>query len=137
PPPPPPPPAAVPPPPPPPPAKELVLKGVNFETASAKLRPESTAVLDGVAATIAQCHCSEVDIRGYTDSVGKPEFNQKLSERRANAVKDYLESHGVAAGILTAKGFGEENPIADNKTAKGRAENRRVTVQFSAPVTAH
>jgi OmpA-OmpF porin, OOP family len=112
-----------------------VLKGVNFETASAKLRPESTAILDGVAATIQQCHCSRVDIRGYTDSVGKPEYNQKLSERRAIAVKDYLESHGVAPGILTAQGYGEENPLADNKSVKGRAENRRVTVQFSAPAS--
>lgn len=110
-----------------------MLKGVNFETASAKLRPESTAILDGVASTIQRCHCSKVDIRGYTDSVGKPEYNQKLSERRAIAVKDYLESHGVPAGILTAQGFGEENPIASNKTAKGREENRRVTVQFAAP----
>jgi outer membrane protein OmpA-like peptidoglycan-associated protein len=48
-------------------------------------------------------------------------------------VKDYLESHGVSAGILTAQGFGEESPVADNKTAGGRAENRRVTVQFTAP----
>jgi OOP family OmpA-OmpF porin len=114
----------------------MVLKGVNFETASAKLRPESTSILDGVASTIQQCHCSKVDIRGYTDSVGKPDYNQKLSERRANAVKDYLESHGVPPGIVTAQGFGEENPIASNKTADGRAENRRVTVQFSAPVGA-
>jgi outer membrane receptor protein involved in Fe transport len=136
-PPPPPPPAAVPaplpPPPPPPPAREQVLKGVNFETNSAKLRSESESVLDGVASTIKQCGCSKVDIRGYTDSVGKPEYNQKLSERRAIAVKDYLESHGVRPGILTAQGFGEENPIASNKTVDGRAENRRVTVQFSAP----
>ncbi len=110
-----------------------MLKGVTFETGSAKLTAESTAILDGVAATIQRCHCSQVDIRGYTDSVGKPEFNQKLSERRAIAVKDYLESHGVPAGILIAQGFGEENPLADNKTTKGRAENRRVTVQFTAP----
>ena len=127
-------PAPLPPPPPPPPAREMVLKGVNFETDSAKLRPESASILDGVASTIQHCHCSKVDIHGYTDSVGKPEYNQKLSERRANAVKDYLESHGVPPGILTAQGFGEENPIATNKTAGGRAENRRVTVQFSAPV---
>jgi outer membrane receptor protein involved in Fe transport/outer membrane protein OmpA-like peptidoglycan-associated protein len=123
--------------PPPPPVREQVLKGVNFETGSAKLRTESTAILDGVAATIAQCHCSKVDIRGYTDSVGKPPFNQKLSERRANAVKDYLEAHGVAPGILTAEGLGEANPIADNRTANGRAENRRVTVQFTTTVTSH
>jgi OOP family OmpA-OmpF porin len=50
-------------------------------------------------------------------------------------VKDYLESHGVQAGILTAQGFGEDHPIADNKTAKGRAENRRVTVEFETTVT--
>ena len=110
-----------------------MLQGVTFETNSAKLRPESTAILDGVVARIQGCHCSRVDIRGYTDSVGKPEYNQKLSERRANAVKDYLEAHGVANGILSAQGFGEENPIASNKTAEGRAANRRVTVRFSAP----
>ena len=79
---------------------------------------------------IERCHCSHVDIRGYTDSVGKPEYNQKLSERRANAVKDYLEAHGVAAGVLSAQGFGEENPIASNATKEGRAANRRVTVRF-------
>jgi OOP family OmpA-OmpF porin len=112
-----------------------VLKGVNFQTGSAKLRPESTETLDALAPRIEKCHCSEVDIRGYTDSTGPSEFNHKLSEQRAIAVKDYLESHGAPAGILTAKGFGEENPIASNKTPSGRAENRRVTVQFVAPVT--
>jgi len=122
-----------PPPPPPPPVQEEVLQGVTFETNSAKLRPESASILDGVAARIERCHCSHVDIRGYTDSVGKPEYNQKLSERRANSVKDYLETHGVAAGILSAQGFGEENPIASNATKEGRAANRRVTVRFTAP----
>jgi outer membrane protein OmpA-like peptidoglycan-associated protein len=110
-----------------------VLQGVTFETNSAKLRPESLSILDGVAVRIERCHCSHVDIRGYTDSVGKPEYNQKLSERRANSVKDYLEAHGVGAGILGAQGFGEENPIASNATKEGRAANRRVTVRFMAP----
>jgi outer membrane protein OmpA-like peptidoglycan-associated protein len=132
-PPPPPEPAPPPPPPPPPPAREMVLKGVTFETNSDRLRPESTSTLEGVASTIRQCQCSKVSIRGYTDSTGTAEYNQKLSEKRAIAVKDYLESHGVPAGILAAEGFGEENPIATNKTAEGRAENRRVTVQFTAP----
>jgi len=125
--------APPPPPPPPPPPQEEVLQGLTFETNSAKLRPESASILDGVATRIERCHCSHVDIRGYTDSVGKPEYNQKLSERRANSVKDYLEAHGVAAGILSAQGFGEENPIASNATKEGRAANRRVTVRFSAP----
>lgn len=128
-------PAAPPPPPapaaaPPPPAAEVVLKGVNFETASAKLKPESTTVLDAAVANIKKCNCGRVEIRGYTDSVGKPEYNQKLSERRASAVKDYLVAHGIAADMLTAQGFGEEHPIASNATPAGRAENRRVTVQF-------
>ena len=117
------------------PAEELVLKGVNFETASAKLKPESTKILDGVAATIKKCNCSKVDIRGYTDSVGKAEYNRRLSEHRAIAVKDYLEAHGVAKGVLTAQGLGPDSPIASNATAAGRAENRRVTVQFTAPVS--
>lgn len=122
-----------PPPPPPPVVQEEVLQGVTFVTGSAKLRPESASILDGVAERIERCQCSHVDIRGYTDSTGKAEFNQQLSERRANAVKDYLEAHGVPAGVLSAEGFGEENPIADNKTAEGRAANRRVTVRFMAP----
>jgi outer membrane protein len=124
--------AVVPPPPPPPapPTQELVLKDVTFATGSAKLLPGSEATLSGVAKTIQQCGCKKVDIRGYTDSVGKPASNQKLSENRAQAVKAYLEAHGVAAGVLTAQGFGEENPVASNKTADGRAKNRRVTVQF-------
>jgi outer membrane protein len=130
-------PAAPPPPvtPPPPPAAETVLKGVNFETASAKLKPESTAILDNLVTTIKRCQCSKVLIRGYTDSVGKPEYNKKLSERRALAVKDYLIEHAVSADILAAEGYGEENPVASNSTAQGRAENRRVTVQFTAPAS--
>ena len=122
-----------PPPPPPPPAQEEVLQGVTFETGSAKLRPESASILDGVVTRIERLHGVHVDIRGYTDSVGKPEYNQKLSERRANSVKDYLEAHGVPSGVVSAQGFGEENPLASNATKEGRAENRRVTIRFTAP----
>lgn len=126
--------AAAPPPAPAQPApQELILKGVDFETASANLRPESTTILDGVADTVKRCNCSGVEIRGYTDSVGDAGYNQKLSEARANAVKEYLEGHGVPSGVLTAHGYGEDNPVASNSSAQGRSENRRVTVQFSAP----
>ncbi len=103
-----------------------MLKGVNFQTGSAKLRPESTATLDALAPKIEQCHCSEVDIRGYTDSTGASAFNHKLSEQRATAVKDYLESHGAPTGILTAKGFGEENPD------RGQQDPRRVGPRIAA-----
>jgi len=136
-----PPPAATTPPPAPAPApavprksEEVVLRGVNFATASAKLTPQSLKVLDEAVDTIKQCACSKVEIRGYTDSVGKPEYNQKLSERRANAVMAYFVDHGIAAGMLSAEGLGESNPIASNSTAEGRAENRRVTVRFTETV---
>jgi len=115
--------------------QEQVLKGVNFQTNSATLRPESESILNGVATTINGCQCSRVEIRGYTDSTGNPAYNQKLSEQRAESVQQYLEAHGVAPNILHAQGFGEENPIASNKTAAGRAQNRRVTIEYSAPVT--
>jgi iron complex outermembrane receptor protein len=114
------------------PAHEVVLKGVQFETASAKLKPASVAVLDSAVANIKKCECGGVAIRGYTDSVGNADYNKKLSERRAQAVKDYLVAHGIAAGMVSAEGFGEENPIADNKTVTGRTENRRVTIEFKA-----
>jgi len=132
--------AAAPPPPPPalpPPApvpkksEEVTLKGVNFATDSAQLTPKSTQVLDEAVRTIKQCGCSKVEIRGYTDRVGAPAYNQKLSERRANAVMRYFIDHGVSAQILSAEGLGEANPVASNATAEGRAENRRVTVQFT------
>jgi outer membrane receptor protein involved in Fe transport/outer membrane protein OmpA-like peptidoglycan-associated protein len=127
------PPSPPPPPPPPPPPQEEVLQGVTFETNSAKLRPESASILDAVVTRIERLHGVHVDIRGYTDSVGKPEYNQKLSERRASSVKDYLETHGVPSGVVSAQGFGEENPLASNATKEGRAENRRVTIRFNAP----
>jgi OOP family OmpA-OmpF porin len=110
-----------------------VLQGVTFVTNSDKLRPESESILVGVAARIERCHCSHIEINGYTDSTGSREYNQKLSERRANSVKNFLESHGVASGIVTAQGFGVDRPIASNDTKDGRAANRRVTIRFFAP----
>ena len=70
-------------------------------------------------------------IEGHTDSVGSKSSNQSLSERRANAVRDYLIANGIAADRLSAAGYGEDNPIADNKTRAGRAENRRVEVKLN------
>jgi OOP family OmpA-OmpF porin len=66
---------------------------------------------------------------GHTDSSGAEAYNQKLSERRAQAVADYLQAKGIATGRLTASGAGESQPIADNKTADGRALNRRVVLK--------
>ncbi len=125
------------PPPPPPPAhttepifkegkKSLVLEGVNFEYNSAKLTPASTAILDKVAASLVDWSDVKVEVDGHTDGRGADAYNMKLSQARAEAVRDYLISKGVAASRLTAKGFGKTRPIADNKTDAGRAKNRRV-----------
>ncbi len=114
--------------------EEVVLRGVNFKTNSAELLPESTQVLDGVLAILTQRPDAKAEIRGYTDSRGPDAYNLKLSERRAAAVMDYLVAHGIPANHLRSVGFGSANPVAGNDTAAGRAQNRRVTVQFSRPV---
>jgi outer membrane protein OmpA-like peptidoglycan-associated protein len=73
---------------------------------------------------------AKFSIEGHTDSVGAAKSNQLLSERRANAVRDYLIANGIAADRLTAQGFGEEKPIDSNNTKAGRANNRRVEVNL-------
>jgi outer membrane protein OmpA-like peptidoglycan-associated protein len=70
----------------------------------------------------------DIDVIGHTDSDGTEEYNQALSERRAQAVRDYMVSEGVDASIIDASGQGESNPIASNATKEGRAENRRVDI---------
>jgi len=67
-----------------------------------------------------------VEIAAYSDSRGKASYNQALSNKRANSVMNYLVGHGISASNLTANGYGEANPIADNETREGRAQNRRV-----------
>ena len=106
--------------------KTLTLEGVNFESDSATLLPSSLAVLDRAAALLKDWPDVRVEVAGYTDSMNTEAYNQKLSERRAEAVRSYLMSQGVAADRLTAKGYGESSPIADNGTKDGRQKNRRV-----------
>ena len=105
---------------------KLVLEGVNFETNSAKLTADSQATLDHVAFTLKDWSQVRVEIGGYTDASGDESHNLELSQARAEAVRDFLISQGVDASRLEAKGYGEADPIADNKSARGRAKNRRV-----------
>jgi outer membrane protein OmpA-like peptidoglycan-associated protein/outer membrane protein W len=114
--------------------EELVLRGVNFRTNSAELEPESAEILDGVVAVLRQRPDAKAEIHGYTDTRGSDAYNLKLSERRAASVVDYLVAHGIARDGLRAVGFGKDNPVASNDTVEGRAQNRRVTVQFSKPI---
>ena len=105
---------------------ERALNGIEFETGSAKIKKVSNKILDDVVAIMKENPSYKLSINGHTDNVGKADKNQKLSEDRAASVKAYLENKGVEASRLTSAGFGQSQPVADNKTAKGRAKNRRV-----------
>jgi OOP family OmpA-OmpF porin len=104
----------------------IELEGIHFEFDKATLKPEAMTVLDQAAALLKKHERVVVEVAGHTDSIGSEEYNQGLSERRATAVKDYLNSKGVRASRLTSRGYGESRPVASNDTDEGRAENRRV-----------
>jgi len=106
--------------------KSLILGGVNFETDRAVLTSDSMGVLEKVAASLKDWPEVRVEIGGHTDSTGSDAHNLNLSQRRAEAVRSYLIDQGVDASRLTAKGYGEKKPIADNNAREGRAKNRRV-----------
>jgi OOP family OmpA-OmpF porin len=110
--------------------KTIVLRGINFDFDKSKIKPEFEGVLDAGVEALKENPGVSVQVAGYTDSVGTEEYNQGLSERRANAVLGYLSTHGVDASRLTAVGFGKNNPVADNATADGRAQNRRVELNI-------
>ena len=107
--------------------EKVVLKGVNFATGSARLLPAASGTLRTVASAMKANPAVEVEIGGYTDSVGGPAKNQRLSERRARSVKAFLVGEGIAESRLTVKGYGESDPVDSNDTPAGRANNRRVT----------
>lgn len=112
--------------------ESLILRGVYFSNDSSTLGVQDKLVLDSVAGILKQRpNFNRIEVRGHTDSVGSDAYNQKLSERRAKAVMDYLIAAGVSARKLTSRGLGESQPIASNDTPEGRAENRRVTLEFS------
>ena len=102
-----------------------VIEGINFKTGSAEITRNSNVVLDKVVQVLTDYPDVRIEISGHTDNVGKPEFNRELSQKRADAVKQYLINKGIKPERLTAVGFGLEKPIADNKTAAGKAKNRR------------
>jgi outer membrane protein OmpA-like peptidoglycan-associated protein len=122
-------------PPPPPPAeveakvteKIIITQKIHFEFNKANIRPISFPILDDVAELLKQNqNIKKVEVGGHCDWIGGDAYNQRLSEKRAQAVVTYLVGKGIDAGRLTAKGYGKTVPIADNNTTEGRAKNRRV-----------
>ena len=107
----------------------VTLKGVNFANNSAELNAEARAVLDQAAAGLARRGDIKVEVAGHTDNRGSAALNRDLSQRRAESVMRYLVSKGASASNLSARGYGPDSPVADNKTASGRAENRRVELR--------
>jgi OOP family OmpA-OmpF porin len=107
-------------------AEKWVLIGVNFDFSSTKLSAESYPILYDALKTLLKNPDMRVEIQGYTDNIGSESYNKKLAQKRADLVKDYFISKNISADRLTAVGYGENNPVADNKTAEGRALNRRI-----------
>lgn len=102
-----------------------------FDTGSMKLRPESEMKLREFVTALGTNQAAPVRVNGYTDNVGNAASNMRLSQQRADVVKANLVRMGISADRLTARGFGEEDPIGDNDTADGRATNRRVSVAMA------
>ncbi|MBL7806963.1 MAG: OmpA family protein, partial [Saprospiraceae bacterium] len=100
--------------------------GVLFDSGKADLRPEAGAELDSLVNFLLKYPDVVLGISGHTDDVGTDDYNQDLSERRAQSVQNYLEIKGIRADHLRARGFGETRPVAENTTEEGRQANRRV-----------
>lgn len=125
-----------PPPPPPPPApkrvevtadKIVINEKIQFDVDKTTIKPESHGLLDEIVSVIKDNpQIKKIAIEGHTDGDGSDKYNLKLSDGRAKAVMEYLTGHGVDAGRLTAKGFGESKPIGSNETPEGKEANRRV-----------
>jgi outer membrane protein OmpA-like peptidoglycan-associated protein len=125
-PPPPPPPPPPAPPPPQPPTQKLTLQGVHFDFNKARIRPGDAAVLDEAATTLKANPNVAVNVNGYCDAIGGEEYNLRLSDRRADAVVNYLVKQGIPSSQLIPHGYGKTDFVATNDTAEGRAQNRRV-----------
>ncbi|MEF9965269.1 MAG: OmpA family protein [Comamonas sp.] len=100
-----------------------------FDFDKSVLKPEGKAKLDDVASKVKNINLEVIIAVGHTDSIGSDAYNQKLSVRRAEAVKAYLVSKGIDKSRVYTEGKGEKQPVADNKTAAGRAKNRRVEIE--------
>jgi len=111
--------------------QSVIVRAVDFEFNSTNLTAPAQQTLDEVASALLTQPELHVEIQGHTDSIGSSAYNLNLSQKRADAVRAYLISKGISASALAAKGYGKTKPIADNNTAEGRAENRRVAFELT------
>lgn len=109
----------------------FTTRGILFDFDSDRLRGESTPTLETILSTLEQYPDLTVTIEGHTDGSGEADYNQDLSERRAQALVDYLKDQGIEGDRLSARGLGETVPVADNETEAGRQQNRRVVIRNS------
>lgn len=112
------------------PATAYTLDNVLFETGKANLKNSSFKAIDELSAAMRAKSTMEIEIAGHTDNVGDKEANLKLSQERAEAVRDYLIKKGIDASRITAKGYGDTKPVADNSTSTGKQQNRRTEVKI-------
>ena len=109
-------------------------ESIIFDVNSAALKPQSMKTLDQIADVMNNNPESDILVKGHTDSMGSEKYNQELSERRANSVRNYLIAKGVATARITAIGFGKTMPVASNDTPEGREQNRRVEIEIKPRV---
>ncbi|TJY65064.1 OmpA family protein [Sinimarinibacterium sp. CAU 1509] len=107
----------------------IELKGVTFEFNKTRLRPDAQTILDWAVEILKKYPDMQVEVAGHTDSIGSDEYNQKLSEGRAESVRAYFVEHGVPESQMTVKGYGESEPRDTNDTEEGRELNRRVELR--------
>lgn len=112
------------------PPASFVIEGCTFETGKADLKEEAYPVLDHLVDYLKRKDDERIEVGGHTDNVGKADANMILSTNRANTVRNYLISKGIAPERIVAKGYGMTEPIEDNTTAEGRAVNRRTEVKI-------
>lgn len=113
------------------PSKLITLDNVYFDTDKATIKPESYKQLNELADLLKEKKSMEIEIAGHTDNVGNEKYNQDLSKRRAESIKSYLVKKGANAQHIRAAGYGDQQPIASNATADGRAKNRRIEVRIT------
>jgi outer membrane protein OmpA-like peptidoglycan-associated protein len=109
--------------------ESVVLKNVNFELNSSELTAGSSESLDKAVAAMNRYPDLRIEIQAHTDNTGDADYNQYLSEKRAESVRDYMVARGIASDRMEVKGYGETSPVADNNTREGRAANRRVELK--------